>query len=201
MSISIGTSSGTSLSTNFYLRKYYSNNQNAAKSSKRKELSSAALAFEDSRALSRAANSLNKTDFTSKYQSSDSKKTTKDEDIDDSTRASIEAFVETYNNAITSGKKSGSRETNRYIKQLNILSKKHADELEDIGISINNDGTLKINDALLKTADKTKVKSLLSPEKEYSRNLYRISRKMNRAAEDNIRALANLQGMHFDVSL
>ena len=171
MSISIGTSSGTSLSTNFYLRKYYSNNQNAAKSSKRKELSSAALAFEDSRALSRAANSLSKADFTSKYQSSDSKKTTKDEDIDDSTRASIEAFVETYNNVITSGKKSGSRETNRYIKQLKTLSKKHADELEDIGISINNDGTLKINDALLKTADKTKVKSLLSPEKEYSRNL------------------------------
>ena len=201
MSISIGISSGTSLSTSFYLRKYYSNNQNASKSSTRKGFSAAELAFEDSRALTRAANILSKTDYTSKYQSENSKETTNDEDIDDSTRASIEAFVETYNNAITSGKKSGDRETNRYIRQLNTLSKKHADELEDIGITINHDGTLKINKELLKTADKTKAQSLLSPEKEYSKKLYRIARKMNGAAQDHIRALANLQNMHFDVSL
>ena len=38
-------------------------------------------------------------------------------------------------------------------EQLNTLSKKHADELEDLGITINSDGTLDLNKDLLKTAN------------------------------------------------
>lgn len=187
-------STGISLSTDYFLRNYYNDNRNCAKSSTRANFSNVELSFEDSRALNRAAKRLGKNDYGTDADE-------KDSDIDETTRASIKAFVDTYNNTVTSGKQSGDYETSRYLKQLHTLSKKYSDELEDIGISLNNDGTLTINDDLLKTADKSKARKLLSADQEYPQKLLRISRKMNSAAQDNIMSLISTQDFHIDISL
>jgi hypothetical protein len=109
--------------------------------------------------------------------------------------------VDTYNYTVTSGKSSSDYETKRYVKQLNTLSKKHADELEDLGITINSDGTLDLNKDLLKTANNSKARKLLSPDQEYPQKLVKLSRKMNSAVQENIMSLISTQNMHIDISL
>ena len=94
--MSTKVSSGVSLSTNYFLRNFYTNNQKASKSSNRSAFSNVELSYEDSRALSRAAKRLSKNDY-------GSDKDEKDSDLNDTSRAAIEAFVDTYNNTITSG--------------------------------------------------------------------------------------------------
>ena len=113
--MSTKVSSGVSLSTNYFLRNFYTNNQKASKSSNRSAFSNVELSYEDSRALSRAAKRLSKNDY-------GSDKDEKDSDLNDTSRAAIEAFVDTYNNTITSGKSSSDYETKRYVKQLTTLS-------------------------------------------------------------------------------
>ena len=61
--MSIKVSSGISLSTNYFLRNFYTNNQKAAKTSGRSGYSNVELSYEDSRALNRAAKRLSKSDF------------------------------------------------------------------------------------------------------------------------------------------
>ena len=183
--MSTKVSSGVSLSTNYFLRNFYTNNQKASKSSNRSAFSNVELSYEDSRALSRAAKRLSKNDS----------------DLNDTSRAAIEAFVDTYNNTITSGKSSSDYETKRYVKQLNTLSKKHADELEDLGITINSDGTLDLNTDLLKAANNSKARKLLSSDQEYPQKLVKLSRKMNSAVQENIMSLISTQNMHIDISL
>lgn len=192
--MSTKVSSGLTLSTNYFLRKYYSNNQKASKSSTRTDFSNVELSFEDSRALSQAAKRLIKNDYGSDTDE-------KDSDIGETTRASIEAFVDTYNNTVASGKKSGDYETKRYLKQLHSLSNKYADQLKDIGITVNSDGSLDLNEDLLKTADNSKARKLLSSDQEYPQKLLKISRKMNSAVQDNITAMINTQNFHIDISM
>ena len=55
------------------------------------------LSYEDSRALNRAAKRLSKSDFGSDTDE-------KDDDLNKTSQAAIEAFVDTYNYTITSGK-------------------------------------------------------------------------------------------------
>lgn len=192
--MSTKVSSGISLSTNYFLRNFYTNNQNVMKSSGRTNYSNVELSYEDSRALNRAAKRLSKSDYGSDTDE-------KDDDLSETSRAAIEAFVDTYNNTITSGKSSSDYETKRYVKQLNTLSKKHADELSDLGITINSDGTLDLNKDLLKTANNSKARKVLSSDQEYPQKLVKLSRRMNSAVQDNIFSLISTQNMHIDISL
>lgn len=164
------------------------------KSSGRTNYSNVELSYEDSRALNRAAKRLSKSDYGSDTDE-------KDDDLSETSRAAIEAFVDTYNNTITSGKSSSDYETKRYVKQLNTLSKKHADELSDLGITINSDGTLDLNKDLLKTASNSKARKVLSSDQEYPQKLVKLSRRMNSAVQDNIFSLISTQNMHIDISL
>lgn len=192
--MSTKVSSGLTLSTDYFLRKYYSNNQKASKSSTRTDFSNVELSFEDSRALSQAAKRLVKNDYGSDADEEDS-------DIGETTRSSIEAFVDTYNNTVATGKKSSDYETKRYLKQLHSLSKKYSDQLADLGITVNSDGSLDLNEDLLKTADNSKARKLLSSDQEYPQKLLKISRRMNSAVQDNITALINTQNFHIDISM
>lgn len=126
--MSTRVSSATNLSATYFMRNFYSNNRDAMKSSKRKEYSITELAYDDSTALHRAAKKLKN------YKYSDDENT-------DNIRGTVMALVDTYNNSIDSASNSSSTSMKRYAKQLKKLASKYSDELENIGITINNDGT------------------------------------------------------------
>mgnify|MGYP003182522626 CR=1 FL=1 len=81
--MSIKVSSGISLSTNYFLRNFYTNNQKAAKTSGRSGYSNVELSYEDSRALNRAAKRLSKSDFGSDTDE-------KDDDLNETSQAAID---------------------------------------------------------------------------------------------------------------
>ena len=167
-------SSGLSLSTNYFMRNYYANNRDVIKNSGRNDYTKIELSFEDSRALTRASKRLLNNDYGSETDE-------KDNDISDTTRSSIEAFVTTYNNAIDSSKTTDSHDTKRYLKQLKSLTSKYSSELSEIGITVERSGKLTVNEDLLKTANNSKVRKIFSPDQEYSKKAYSICGKFNNA--------------------
>lgn len=189
--MSTKVSSGLTLTTDYFMRSFYKNNRNAISTSSRKDYTALELSFEDSRALSRAAHRL----MSNSYDAEDD-----EDDIDDTTKASIEAFVNTYNNALSTGD-TDDHDTKRYMQQLKSLTNKYADDLEDIGISINKNGSLSVNDDLLSLADTSKVRDLFSTENDYSKKAWAISKRLNTAVQNSIYSKITGQGLHINITM
>ena len=141
-----------SLSSDFYLNNFYKNNRNAKKSSGRGEFTSTELSYEDARALRRAVRQLESFSFS-------------EDDNIENIKNSISAFVDTYNNAMSSSGKDSSNGINRYAKQLKKLVSKYQDELEDIGISMDSKkGTLTVKKNLLSAQKIDDLKKVFSKD-------------------------------------
>ena len=108
-----------------------------------------------------------------------------EEENGDNIVSSIQAFAETYNNALSS---TSSKDTDVYRqnRQLQALSKKYEEELEDIGITIEEDGKLSVSENILKGASFDEVKKVFSSETDYMKNLRIIARRMNATSYDAV---------------
>ncbi|MDD6481588.1 MAG: hypothetical protein PUF65_04900 [Lachnospiraceae bacterium] len=188
-------SSGLYLSSDFFLNNFYSNNRNVIKKNNRNDYSKLELSYEDSRALSKAAKRLPQNDYGSKEED------TKDDNINDTTKASIQAFVSVYNNTLDSGKSSTDYDTQHYIKRLRTMTKNHADELEDIGITIEKDGKLTVNEDLLKISDNSKVEKIFSSDNEFSKQVMKFANKLNFAIQNDIYSQINGKGLHINITM
>ena len=185
-------SSGLTLSTDYFMRNFYKSNRTVSKKNGRSNFSKIELSYEDSRALSRAAKRMLNTDFDTDED--------EDADIGETMKSKIEAFVNTYNNALETGN-SNDYDTNRYLRQLKTLSRKHSDELSDIGITVEKDGTLTINEDLLKMADNSKVRKVFSSDNNFSQKSLRIAKKLNNAVQNNIFAQVTGTGLRINITL
>lgn len=187
-------SSGVSLSTNYFLNNFYENNRSVSKSSGRSDYTKLELSYEDSRALTRAAKRLLKNDYGS---DTDEKNTA----ISDTTRSALTAFVDTYNNTVDSSKTSTDHDTKYQLKKMKAYLHKYSDELEHIGISMESDGKLKINEDLLKTAKNSKVRKIFSSDQEFSKKFLNLSKKAHSAVESDIYSQINGKGLHVNIAL
>ena len=185
-------SSGLTLSTDYFMRNFYKSNRTVSKKNGRSNFSKIELSYEDSRALSRAAKRMLNTDFDTDED--------EDADIGETMKSKIKAFVNTYNNALETGD-SNDYDTNRYLRQLKTLSRKHSDELSDIGITVEKDGTLSINEDLLKMADNSKVRKVFSSDNDFSQKSLRIAKKLNNAVQNNIFAQVTGTGLRINITL
>lgn len=187
-------SSGVSLSTNYFLNNFYENNRSVSKSSGRSDYTKLELSYEDSRALTRAAKRLLKNDYGSDTDE-------KDTAISDTTRSALTAFVDTYNNTVDSSKTSTDHDTKYQLKKMKAYLHKYTDELEHIGISMESDGKLKINEDLLKTAKNSKVRKIFSSDQEFSKKFLNLSKKAHSAVESDIYSQINGKGLHVNIAL
>ena len=161
--MSTRVSSGTSLTSTYFMRSFYSNNRSLIKSSNRNECSNSQLSYEDSLALHRAVKKLKTYDFSSENTGN--------------LYGTVKAFADTYNNTYKSASKSSSNSMNRYSKQLKHLVKKYSEQFSDVGITMNNDGTLKVNENLLENA--------FGKDAGFTSSLYSISRRMSNTSYDD----------------
>lgn len=187
-------SSGVSLSTNYFLNNFYENNRSVSKSSGRSDYTKLELSYEDSRALTHAAKRLLKNDYGSDTDE-------KDTAISDTTRSALTAFVDTYNNTVDSSKTSTDHDTKYQLKKMKAYLHKYSDELEHIGISMESDGKLKINEDLLKTAKNSKVRKIFSSDQEFSKKFLNLSKKAHSAVESDIYSQINGKGLHVNIAL
>lgn len=105
-----------SLSLSYYMRSFYKSNPSTYKASTRKNYTDTELSYEDARALKRAAKEL------MSYEISD-------EDTGEDLYETIQAFVDTYNNAMDSSGSTDDRDISRCRKNLAQLTRKYSEEL------------------------------------------------------------------------
>lgn len=182
-----GESSATSLTSTYYMQNFYLFNRNAIKSSYRKDYQVSELSYEDSRALKRAASKLSSFEYSG------------DENADNIVN-SIKAFAETYNNALdsTSSKDSDNYRQNR---QLKALSQKYSDDLEDLGITFDNDGKMSVSENILKASSCDKVKEIFSKESDYIKGIRKISQRMNAQSFEDIYTMMTGNGGRLNIIL
>ena len=164
MSAIAGT--GVSLTISFYKRNFYSDNRNAATSAKRTSYSSTELANADASAIRRAVKKLRSFTF--------------DEDNKTNIRNSVSAYVDTINNLMTSGKKTGDKQAERYLNSLSSLNSKYSDELDDIGITVNPDGTLTTRSTMFSSASISRVESLFSKDSDYMQKVDSYAKRLQK---------------------
>ena len=167
-------SSGVNLTSNFYLQNFYKYNRNAIKVSTRSDYSKTELSYEDSRALKRAIAKLSSFDYT-------------EDENEENITSTIQAFVKTYNYTIESTS-SDSSDTYRQNRQLKALTQKYGDDLKDLGISIEKDGTLSVSDNILKGASVKEMRKVFSNDSDYVRGVRNIAKRMNSSSYDEVYA-------------
>ena len=160
---------GTTLSSNYYLRSFYVANRNARTSSARKEMDNSALSLADGMALRRAVKELGSLEFSDE----------KDSDV----RGSVKAYIETFNNTITSTGSSSDHTLNRNMKQLKSITQEYASDLDKIGITVNDDGTLTRRDALFTTASLSKFEKLFSSGSDFMQRTSACAKRIERRSE------------------
>ena len=185
--MSSAVSSATNLTSSFFLQNFYRYNRSAMKVSTRKDYSSTELSYEDSRALKRAAAKLSSFSYT-------------DDENGDNIVSTIQAFVDTYNYTLDSSSSDAS-DTYRQNRQLKALTKKYGDALEDIGITIGDDGKLSVSENILKGSTFDEIGKVFSDESDYVRNIRSIAKRMNSTSYDEVYAQMTGAGGRLNIVL
>ncbi|MDE7310863.1 MAG: hypothetical protein K2N87_04450 [Eubacterium sp.] len=145
-----------SLSVSGYIRQFYKGNVFGATANGRNGQPSYRLFSSDMKALRQAVRGLGDYDYND--QESDGEELVN----------KVKAFVNTYNNFVDSAKSMDDEEVDRYMSKLKKLTKGSAEELSDIGISIQNNGKLKIDEKTLAGTGRYEVSKLFSSDAEFS---------------------------------
>lgn len=169
MSLETYAGTGTSLSSSFYLRNFYSTNRDARTSSKRKEMDNNTLSLADGYALRRAIKQLGSSEY--------------NEDNDTNIRCSVKAFIETYNNTLSSTSDSSDHTLQRNMKQLKSIASEYADDLDKLGITVNKDGTLTSRDTLFGAASLDKFEDLFSSDSDFMQRTSACAKRIERRSE------------------
>ncbi len=180
-------STGTNLTSNFFLQNFYKYNRNAIKSSTRNDFSKTELSYEDSRALKRALSKLSSFNYT-------------EDENGDNIVSSIKAFVKTYNYTMdsSSGKTAENYRENRKLQE---LTKKYEKELKNIGISIEENGNLTVSDNILRGSSFKEIRSVFSDESDFVRNVRTVARRMNNSSYDAVYAQMTGTGGRLNIIL
>lgn len=166
---------GTTLSSSYYMRSFYAANSNARTSTNRSDMRSSELSYADSVALRRAIRELGNANYV--------------EDQDPNIRNSVKAFINVYNNLLDSASDSGDYNLERNAKQLKSLTKEYADQLDKIGITVKNDGSLETRDSLFESASLSKFEKLFSKDSDYMQRTTAYAKRAQRqsqALENNV---------------
>lgn len=166
---SLASGIGTTLSSNYYLRNFYISNRDARTSSKRSGMDNSALSAADSKALRRALKQLGNFEYT--------------DEKEDAIRNTAKAFVEIYNNTISSSSASTDTSLEHSTKQLKTLAKDYTSDLDKIGITVNSDGTLKCRDALFSSADISKFEKLFSTGTDFMQRASTCAKRIERRSD------------------
>lgn len=90
---------------------------------------------------------------------------------DDKLTSKVKAFVDGYNSVIEGGGDSDNSTILRNTLNMTNTTSRYSKQLSSIGVSVNADNTLSVDEEKLKNADMNVVKSLFSPTASFSRQL------------------------------
>lgn len=155
---------GTTLGTSYYMRRFYAANADARTTTSRSNLSNSTLTGADSHALRRAIRSLGSFTY--------------DDDNETNIKNNVSAFISTYNNMINSSGASDDRTMKNTQKSLKNLTAEYESQLDKIGITVKDNGTLESRSSLFSSADISKFESLFSSDSEYMQRVNSYARRL-----------------------
>lgn len=118
-------------------------------------------------------------------QNSSTYETTKDgKSAQDKTVNAIKDYVENYNKVVTSSKGSTLSNITNNVASIMDNTSSNATKLKNIGVNVNSDGTLSIDEKKLKEADTSKIQELFASDK-YSSYGSKVNNLMNRSGYYN----------------
>ncbi|MBD5135722.1 MAG: hypothetical protein HDT39_07155 [Lachnospiraceae bacterium] len=158
----------STLSSSFYMSKYYAPNRNAKTASNRKSISNDLLISYDTNALNKFITDIRSINYNATQSNSETNHKNK-----------VSAFVSIYNNFTESAKKSSSLDVTHRANRIMKFTKKQEDELKKIGITINEDSSLTLDTKKLESADISKVKSLFSNSSTYMKEIKSAASKLD----------------------
>ena len=90
--------------------------------------------------------------------------TTNGQSAADKVVSAVKDYVSDYNNVVKAAKGSTLANKTAYVANMMSSTAANADKLAEIGVRVNSNGTLELNEAKLKAADISKVQELFSPK-------------------------------------
>lgn len=144
-----------SLSISGYMRQLYKGNAYGATVNGRDGQPARSLFPADLKAIQRAVKDLGEYDY--------------EEGEGSELMDKVQAFVNTYNNYVDSAKGMNDDQVSRYLSKMKKLTKEHADELGEIGITIQSSGKMKIDKKKLQDTGRYQVSVLFSKDAEYAK--------------------------------
>jgi hypothetical protein len=147
-------------------RRAYSGNTLFKNADYRKSSSNHDTVSADRKAMIRSLDRLDTLDFDST-----------EEDDTKTIYNSVSSYVDVYNNAVTSALDSDSSDIKRTGRQMKSLTKEYSSQLEDIGITIKSDGTLKIDKSELQTATTRQVSKIFGDD-DYKSSMRSLMKKL-----------------------
>lgn len=144
----------------------YSGNRLFKDENYRKNSSNHEVVSADRKAMVRALEQLGDLDFDST-----------DEDDTKSIYNTVTSYLDIYNNAVTSANASNSSDIRRTGKDMKALMKEYGSSLENIGIQIKSDGTVKINKSELQKATTSQVSRIFG-NNDYLSGMNKLMKKL-----------------------
>ena len=144
----------------------YSGNRLFKDENYRKNSSNHEVVSADRKAMVRALEQLGDLDFDST-----------DEDDTKSIYNTVTSYLDIYNNAVTSANASNSSNIRRTGKDMKALMKEYGSSLENIGIQIKSDGTVKINKSELQKATTSQVSRIFG-DNDYLSGMNKLMKKL-----------------------
>ena len=100
------------------------------------------------------------------------------DDNEDNIKNNVSAFISTYNNMISSSNVSSDRTIKNTQKSLKNLTSEYASQLDKIGITVKDNGTLETRSSLFGSADISKFESLFSTDSEYMQRVTSYAKRL-----------------------
>lgn len=169
MALSTHMGTGTTLSSNYYMRNFYVSHRDARTASKRRDMANSELTLADGMALRRAIKKLGSYEFDS------------ENDVD--IRNTVKAYIDTYNNALSSTSHSTDRMLQRNMKQLKSIVQESSSDLDKIGITVNSDGSLTQRESLFSSAKLSKFEKLFSKDSDFMQRTAACARRIEKRSE------------------
>lgn len=155
-----------SLAVSGYVKQFYKGNTFGATATGRSGSEARKLVPADIKAIRRAVKNLGSYDY--------------DDGEGSELMNKVQAFVNTYNNYMDSGKEMDNDQIDRYMSKLKKLTREHESELSEIGITRMSSGKLKVDKEKLQDTSRYWVGKVFSDEAEYGRQVDKIMKNTDR---------------------
>lgn len=165
--------SSFTVTNNINLRNLYKGTDSGySKKSNRREASKGQLVIADTKALRRSISSLADEDY-----GDDSE----DNKIDKASfYKKMKAFADTYNYTVDSSEGYRSTYSKKALKQMKQLADTYSDELENLGVTFDDDGYMSMSESAFDNIDESEFEDMFGKDSDFMSQLDTIARKLNR---------------------